>query len=817
MTGRFLPHQFHACNCMENQMIDREELQLALEEESREVGTKRYNDLLDERGLADSPPGKRLLRLWIMNLIKELDDLMVIAEAGRAGKRVAVANLLLGQDTKQIALLALRSAIDSAFSCRRMGTAAGNIAGLVIEHIEWQTVDPALAAWTEKRLSKSQSERHRRAVTRFTVRNAGTPFIILNRNRVLLGASLLDMVVQATGGGIHIHTVNRRVTKKESHLVFNPEVALQLTQWNERCAALAPFGMPMIVPPTPWISIRSGGFRKLRSYLIKTHQPTTYEAVARDADLTNTYAAVNAVQRTEWEINRSVYDVMSSAWAAGLTVGDLICQESTPLPAKPVDIATNEVARKIWRRAAALVYAENQRMVSKRGAVMQQLYLAEKFTDLAPLYFVHTLDWRGRMYPVSTELHPQASDTGRALLRFHNGKPLGENGAYWLAVHIANLFGIDKVSFEERVAWVQAHEAKLLDAAMNPLDGERFWCEADAPWQALAACFEWMGYTVQGDAFISKLPVALDGSCNGLQNFSAILRDPIGGMATNLVPGDKPHDVYQKVADVVTEELKRLMVGEDTEASIHAAWWLTLGITRATVKRAVMTVPYGVTQSGMRDQLIDYLRKEGHMQAGEAHDMFPRCKFVAEVIAASIDRVVVAAGVAMGWLKDVARQVADAGHYVQWTAPQGFRVIQLYSRPVGDLRITVMVGGKRTSLQLLDFDSQEVDKRKQAVGVSPNFIHSYDAAHLMITVLRCADRGVTEFAMIHDSYGTLAADVDTMAEELREAFIEQYSVDTLSLLRAELMQANPGIELPLPPPMGSLELAVVKDSEYFFA
>ena len=39
----------------------------------------------------------------------------------------------------------------------------------------------------------------------------------------------------------------------------------------------------------------------------------------------------------------------------------------------------------------------------------------------------------------------------------------------------------------------------------------------------------------------------MDGSCNGLQNFSAMLRDEVGGKAVNLIPSDKPQDVYMEV------------------------------------------------------------------------------------------------------------------------------------------------------------------------------------------------------------------------------------------------------------------------------
>lgn len=48
--------------------------------------------------------------------------------------------------------------------------------------------------------------------------------------------------------------------------------------------------------------------------------------------------------------------------------------------------------------------------------------------------------------------------------------------------------------------------------------------------------------------FISHLPIYQDGSCNGLQHYAALGRDQEGGKEVNLVPAEKPSDVYSSVA-----------------------------------------------------------------------------------------------------------------------------------------------------------------------------------------------------------------------------------------------------------------------------
>jgi DNA-directed RNA polymerase, mitochondrial len=71
-----------------------------------------------------------------------------------------------------------------------------------------------------------------------------------------------------------------------------------------------------------------------------------------------------------------------------------------------------------------------------------------------PTYF----DFRGRLYANTAFLNPQGEDSARGLLEFSKGKPLGSGGYAWLKVHIANCWGEDKVSLEDRVTWTEEHK-----------------------------------------------------------------------------------------------------------------------------------------------------------------------------------------------------------------------------------------------------------------------------------------------------------------------------------------------------------------------
>lgn len=52
---------------------------------------------------------------------------------------------------------------------------------------------------------------------------------------------------------------------------------------------------------------------------------------------------------------------------------------------------------------------------------------------------------------------------------FDKGKELGENGLRWLKIHLANLCGFDKVSFDDREAFANQHINDINDSANYPL------------------------------------------------------------------------------------------------------------------------------------------------------------------------------------------------------------------------------------------------------------------------------------------------------------------------------------------------------------
>jgi DNA-directed RNA polymerase len=536
---------------------------------------------------------------------------------------------------------------------------------------------------------------------------------------------------------------------------------------------------------------------------------------------------VNIAQKTAWRINRRIYDVLIKAWEMSAFDNLLPRADDYELPEKPADIATNEEARKAYRRRAAAIHTKNAQLRPKRLLFLKLLWLADKFKDEPRFYFPYQLDFRGRIYPIPAFLTPQGNDVARALLEFAVGKPLGNaRGVGWLAIHGANCFGIDKVSFEDRISWVYEHEEEILASAADPFSCG-FWQTADDPFQFLAFCFEWEGYNREGVDYVSHIPVMLDGSCNGLQHYSALLRDYRGGKATNLVPAARPADIYSEVAAVARKRLEEeaaqsvcVPLDPDVEKRVRfARTWLKLGIDRKTTKRSVMTLPYGATFYACKEYVMDWADEAGH-EAAFGADYVAACDYLAGVVWKSIGDVVVAAREAMEWLRSVARIMAKYGLPMQWTTPNGFRVFQAYFED-RYRRVKTKLGETLIWAVIPSFDNAKVSWRKQVNGIAPNFVHSLDATALQDYVLLASANGVNNFALVHDCYGTLAADTDMSVACLREAFVSLYETnDPLASLLEEVKAALPEeahAELPPLPTRGALDISAVRESPYFFA
>jgi DNA-directed RNA polymerase len=314
-----------------------------------------------------------------------------------------------------------------------------------------------------------------------------------------------------------------------------------------------------------------------------------------------------------------------------------------------------------------------------------------------------------------------------------------------------------------------------------------------------------------------------------------MLLDTEGGTAVNLLPQEKPADVYQLVADeVITQVLKDAENGTEDEllnAEGHirpgtkpmAQQWLSFGITRKTTKRSVMTLAYGSKMYGFKEQIMEDTLRPAKKQMGDDFpfygDGYPAATYMARKIWEAVQVKITSAPKVMAWLQEVVKVANQAGDGVTWKTPAGFTVEQKKFQ-TKDLVVDTSLNG-RIQLKITQ-TIEKVDARLQSQGIAPNFVHSMDSSHLMFTVCRANDAGIKSFAMIHDSFGTHAADTDALFATVRDCFVEMYQQnDVLGQFKeavASRLQNEALLDkLPVRLVTGELDLEEVKYSMYCFA
>jgi DNA-directed RNA polymerase len=631
-----------------------------------------------------------------------------------------------------------------------------------------------------------------------------------------IGGILLELMVQKTG---LFETGFVRRGKRQNHKVLMPTPGC--IEWIHDCddfrEALSPAYMPILVPPVNWTATDCGGYHSdsLQGSLLKVHKRAFVREI-QDNLGQPVLDAVNALQHTRWAINTDVYETMNYFWESSNPVADLPERENRELPPMLKDPTPDQL--RDWKGAAFRVHEWNNISKSHRLRTALLLNLSRKYRGKT-FFIPYELDFRGRAYPVPICLQPQGCKQAKGLHKFAEGKAIGTPEAeQWYLIHGANTFGVDKVSFQDRIQWTIDNQEKILAVCEDPVDN-RWWADGDSPWEFLAWCLEHGDYIQDGLEHISHIPVGMDGSNNGLQVYSMLLRDQEGAKNTNCCVGsftEPPEDIYKVVADKAS---KVLYASDDPGLDFWKEYLNGEPFPRAATKRAVMTRPYNVTKYRAQWYLYEwymadklernngkYVAKQGEHKA---------CSKMANIIWEALDETIPKAVETMEWLKGIARLFLAENKEIRWDTPCGLRVIQSCYR-VKPMTLSFKVNAKQTKLTYTDPRDLKKHKRGYVDGICPNFIHSLDAAAMMLTVNRCNEQGLSDFHMVHDCFGTHAVDAPLLARELRSAYSELFQQDLLEDLRVQF-QKQLDTAVPAPPRRGDYDIGELTNSLYFFS
>uniref|UniRef100_H3ATV4 DNA-directed RNA polymerase n=1 Tax=Latimeria chalumnae TaxID=7897 RepID=H3ATV4_LATCH len=662
---------------------------------------------------------------------------------------------------------------------------------------------------------------------------------------VQLGAHLVDLIVREVK--VFSNVLNHSSEKKLIPVLYHmytfssnkqvgfikphPILTQLLSEAMETTLNFDSYVMPMLCPPVPWISPKFGAYILNPTKLMRCVEGAIQHQLLLEKCKGSEFHAIldslNQLGNCPWKINKPVLDIIISLFndkgSEKLNIPPPL-SEAPEMPKFNPRGDYTPADKSSLKREIIRCKKKTAEMHSLRMDALYKLSIANHMRDDI-FWFPHNMDFRGRTYPCPPYFNHLGSDVTRAVLLFAEGKPLGEHGLNWLKIHLVNLTGLKKrSSLKRRLEYADEIMEDILDSADHPLSGRQWWINADEPWQTLACCMEIANASRSPDPakYISHFPVHQDGSCNGLQHYAALGRDVIGATSVNLMPCDVPQDVYSGVAQQVEEFRK-----QDAENGVKIAQVLEGFISRKVVKQTVMTVVYGVTKYGGRLQIEKRLRE---IEGFPKEYVWDASHYLVHQVFTSLKEMFTGTREIQDWLTESARLIAKSGSSVEWITPLGLPIVQPYHRAKNTvLRSNIQY----VNLQINYDATQKPDTVKQKNAFPPNFIHSLDSTHMMLTALFCYRAGLT-FVSVHDCFWTHAVTVDVMNKICREQFVHLHSQPILQDLSAFLV-GKYGANIPVDrknkrfleyrrmvellskvPQTGDFDLQKVKESTYFF-
>lgn len=823
---------------------------------------------------ASLKPAERLILHWFQVVAPVLEDEQKRVRAGEYGvNRALYGAILLQLSPEVLAVLALRETLGACLK-QPMGVKFTDLCGWVGRAVFGQINLALLRAEDVKRrgahrnrVSRERAEgkepsfkslpnelellreldrRCRDAtygkVTWWAKKTLEEP-AVERRVQVAIGAFLVEEVVRLSSCADYLtekhdpsFTIEARQVRTDDGSMKTPNFVMlserakrTINEGHDIRQFLRPKFTSMRIPPMPWGRDDQGreiggGFVRIRLPLIIKATRAQRRAVEA-ADMSEFYPCLNALNSTSWSIHDRVMSAQRAEFDAG--GGSLLLPRRDPLPS-PAPPKGHDPAAPIGKRWAKVgvrekhaykvearrIHEDNHLAEGARKQFFNLLDEAEQWKRTGREWITHRVDFRGRAVPDPQYLTPHKDDLARGLLRFGSPRDAsGPRAQFWLRVHAANCYGVDKLPFRERVQWADDHMAQISACARDPA-GTEFWRHADEsrpgnmdgkPWQFLAAC---IALTDPKEA--AYLPVQLDGTCNGLQHYAALARDPEAAAMVNLSPSDRPQDVYRGVT-----ETARAIVNSDAIAGNPIARRLQDWVTRPIIKQNVMTTFYGVTPVGARRQVLAVLKQAGFAdEAGEV-SVYKASEYLSAVTLRAVARACPSATAIMEWLSSLARAVSKSnksrkGAEVAWTAPHGFPVVQPYYNE----RATHVVTLRHTLKLMEPGDRVAVDG--QVDGFAPNYIHSIDAAHMFRSAKAAADRNLS-FGAVHDCFWMHAADADEVSQIIRDQFVLTHSGNLLVDLHDEISRHHNMLCIDTPPARGSFDIELARVAEYAFS
>lgn len=819
-------------------MNDLYERQRELEEEAVNVlerkEFKSLSDAISQGRFDETKYGTALLKVSFPLVRDKIREYLDTEFKGHTGKTQRYIKYLCNDDAAVTAYIMLQMMVKKISQHSNM-IKVTTLSNMIVRQLkDMQTFriaeenNPKLIAYLGSEYRRASARRKQDLITKHLKEFAVEGNKKMVAEDVKAGATLIDLVLKSGGGIITKERKWRKgIDRYATFYLSFTDVALEFLSDKYYISPTLALLAPMVVQPTDWTAFKKGGYLSISHPFMKLKFRKEREIVSKK-DFTKSMNIINKLQKTGWRNNSKVIEVVQYMYEKNMVdprspptlpriFGDIPTSIPTKVedliagfgnyPENPTDREKKEWA--VWNRKREKIKIGLDGEQGRRLQYLMTMGVVNKMREFDKFYYVYQLDYRGRVYPVTDFYNPQSKGYVKAMLEFAEGHLLDDTGIYWLKIHSANTYGLDKELFPDRIRWATDNRQAMLEAAEDPLGTIGYWTKADSPYEFLAACMALQDH-VQGRKV--HLPIQLDAVNSGVQMYSGLLRDKEGARSTCVI-GDTRSDLYAEVAAGVEEKLSdgkyppilSFIDKEGVDRSVSTkqeAESMIGNFTRSMTKSNVMTVPYSVSMRGMKMQnweVMDDMKLSG--KAFWKGDEWVVNYLWTSLTHESIFEIVKGARAGQEYLKEVVRPLEVSA---MWYTP-------IYGLPVMQPAPKVKEMRVKTILGTLSFNTivDGIKRQKQLAAIAANFIHSIDATILMYVV----DTIGADIGTIHDCFLVHPNKGEEVRNCYKKGFVEVMQSDPLKMFAEELDPENK-VSIPY---VGDLDLKEVYDSEYIIS
>lgn len=543
--------------------------------------------------------------------------------------------------------------------------------------------------------------------------------------------------------------------------------------------------MPMVSQPNDWeITINKDNNFIIKKYggWLNNDNSFIHKSFKNKGDIKivnqNVINTINFLQNTPYIINNEVLDVIIDLINDN-KLSDLIITDFHPESSNLNNFMKNKDYVKVNEILTTNSLCYNNMNILSNAMLLR---------NMVNIYYPIFIDWRGRYYTYTPANSYQGSDLAKSLILFKKGSILNDNGIKSLKIFTGLSYSlIGKVSNNDIINWVDDN----IDDIVNIKNG--FWLKAKEPFMALAASIELKNFLEDKDNFISRLPIYIDATCNGIQHLSAMAADNNLASYVNIsksTDNDLPKDFYQHMVEYIVKDVKKLIEDNPDLAILDQILF-----NRSFIKKCIMTIPYGVTVRGMRDQLTNsHFIYKGNIANKKSFNL--KKEFLKNptletsltfnlndinILAKSIHNILFntypSLTKVVEYLKDVNKflKKLDVSFGVLWKTPSGLIIQQKYvDFDTKILNTSILNYKKSISLKIPNINKISLIKQNQAI--IPNIIHSLDASNVSLLANKLIiNNDKVNLLTIHDCFATNANNIPLLSLLIKKSFLEIYN------------------------------------------